>query len=254
MLAERALALARRGLWVFPCVPRDKVPATANGYKDATTDFDVIERWWRREPEFNIGVATGARSHIFVVDVDGIDAEAELEKLEAQHGALPPTVETITPRPGRHLFFEWSHKTPVRNTTSRVAPKIDTRGEGGYVVAPPSVHPSGRVYAWSVDSAKAFAAAPQWVLDRISGNSDGSTTARPEQWRELVKGVVEGQRDCSATRLAGYLLRRRVDPFVVLELLQAWNATRCTPPLPASDIERVVDSIAAREMKRRGFS
>jgi hypothetical protein len=81
------------------------------------------------------------------------------------------------------------------------------------------------------------------------GKSNGS--APPVEWRELVKGVAEGARDCSAAKLAGYLLRRRVDPFVVLELLQSWNTTRCTPPLPGRDIERIVGSIAGKELRRR---
>jgi len=92
MLGEHALALARRGLWIFPCRPRSKEPANANGYKDATTDPDLIAQWWQ-QTDFNIGVATGARSHVFVLDVDSTDAEAELRKLEEQYSALPPTVE-----------------------------------------------------------------------------------------------------------------------------------------------------------------
>jgi hypothetical protein len=253
MLGQWALALARRGLRVFPCRPRDKLPATQHGFKDATTDADVIERWWRQGPECNIGVATGRCSGIFVVDVDGIDAKAELTKLEQQYGALPATVESLTAR-GRHLYFQWSDLCPVRNTAGRIAPGIDTRGEAGYVLAPPSVHRTGRVYAWSVDSAKAFALAPDWLLDKINGNGKSNGATPPEDWHELAKGVAEGQRNSSATRLAGYLLRRRVYPFVVLELLQGWNATRCAPPLPESDIERIVNSVAGREMKRRGLS
>jgi hypothetical protein len=252
MLAERALALARRGLWIFPCRPRGKGPATTNGCKDATTDPDAIERWWRQEPEFNIAIATGARSHIFVLDVDGIDAEAELKKLESENSALPATVEAITAR-GRHLYFEWSDKSPVRNSAGKIAPELDTRGEGGYVLAPPSVHPNGRRYAWSVDSANTFAQAPAWLLERISGartNGNGHDATPPSKWRELAKGVAEGQRDCTAAQLAGHLLRRRVDPFVVLELLRGWNA-RCTPPLPETDIERIVASIAKCELTRR---
>jgi Primase C terminal 1 (PriCT-1) len=74
----------------------------------------------------------------------------------------------------------------------------------------------------------------------------------PEQWRELVvTGAVEGTRDCTVAKLAGHLLRRRIDPFVALELLQSWNATKCVPPLPASDIERIVASVAGRELQRR---
>src|SRR5262249_15085341 len=146
-----ALALAYKGLAVFPCRPRDKRPATASGLKDATLDLEVIRQWWRQEPQFNIGIATGAISNIFVIDVDGPDAESELRKLEAEHGELPPTVESITAR-GRHLFFKWPDCI-VRNSAGKLAGGIDVRGDGGYVLVPPSIHPSGRAYAWSVDSA-----------------------------------------------------------------------------------------------------
>ena len=98
-----ALAFARRGLHVFPCRPRAKEPACAAGCKDATTDPGTIERWWREEPDYNIAIATGAASGVFVVDIDGVDAENQLKKLEARHGALPATVEAITPR--RPAFF-----------------------------------------------------------------------------------------------------------------------------------------------------
>ena len=77
------------------------------------------------------------------------------------------------------------------------------------------------------------------------------TTLSPE-WRTLIEGVGEGARDCSLARLAGHLLRHHVNPFVTLGLLQAWNATHCTPPLPAADIERIVNSIAGKELRRRG--
>jgi hypothetical protein len=94
-MIKAALGFAKRHLHVFPCRVKDKRPATANGVKDATTDLGVIERWWREEPEFNIAIATGAVSRIFVIDIDGLDAEAELTKLEAQYSPLPPTVEVI---------------------------------------------------------------------------------------------------------------------------------------------------------------
>jgi hypothetical protein len=252
MLGERALALARRGRWVFPCRPHAKVPATANGVKDATVDPDRIEHWWRQEPEYNIGIATGALSHVFVVDVDSEDAEAELRKLEAQYGALPPTVEVITAR-GRHLYFEWPGKV-VRNSTGKVAPGLDIRGEGGYVLAPPSMHPSGRAYCWSVDSASAFAHAPEWLLSKVNG-SNGNGAATPSAvWRDLARdGVDEGARNDSIARLAGYLLRHRIDPIVALAFLIGWNATRCRPPLDDAEVAGIVDSICGREMKRRGM-
>src|SRR6516165_3096085 len=124
MLLHTALTLR-----VFPCQPRDKRPATKNGLLDATTELETIRQWWRQEPQLNVAIATGRSSKIFVVDIDGPDAEGELCKLEAQHGEIWPTVESITAR-GRHLFFRWPDRM-VRNSAGRIAPGIDVRGEGG---------------------------------------------------------------------------------------------------------------------------
>jgi Bifunctional DNA primase/polymerase, N-terminal/Primase C terminal 1 (PriCT-1) len=248
-LPDTALSLASRGLHVFPCKPRDKKPALWNGLKGATTDPNIIAGWWRTS-DFNIGLATGERSGVFVVDIDGMDAEAELTKLESRHGALPRTVESITAR-GRHIFFTYPDRA-IRNSASKIAPGIDVRGDGGYVLTPPSIHPSGKSYEWSVDSADAFAAAPAWLLSAAAKPTAADGTAIAAEWHELIKGAAEGTRDNTITRLAGYLLCRRVDPVVVLALLQSWNATSCAPPLPDEDISRIVDSIAGKEMRRRG--
>jgi Bifunctional DNA primase/polymerase, N-terminal/Primase C terminal 1 (PriCT-1) len=251
-MLRTALTLAARGLHVFPCVPSAKTPACTHGCKDATIDTVTIQAWWRSCPDFNIGIATGPASNLFVTDVDGDDGEGSLRKLEAAHGPLPATVEVITPR-GRHLYFKWPH-LPLRNTVGKLADGIDTRGDGGYVLAPPSVHPSGRKYCWSVDTANAFAEAPRWLLDKITepSNRNGNGATPPSEWRELVtSGVEEGKRNEQVTRLTGHLLRRHVDPFVTLQLAQSWNATHCRPPLPSRDVERIVNSIAGRELRRR---
>src|SRR5262249_13435052 len=251
-MIRSALTLAtKKRLPVIPCQPRDKQPAVANGVKAATTDAETIRQWWRQLPEANIGIATGTPSGIFVLDVDGIDAEGELRKLEDRHGALPPTVEVITAR-GRHIYFKMPD-APIRNSAGKLGPGLDIRATGGYVLAPPSIHPSGRRYEWSVDCASAIADAPAWLLQIIAApaNGNGKGTTPPSEWRDLVKGVSEGARDCSLTKLTGYLLRRHVDPFVTLELIRTFNATRCTPPLPDKDVERIVSSVAGLELKRR---
>lgn len=254
-MLRTALALAKKGRAIFPCGVRAKRPATVNGVKDATRNAETIEAWWQQDPEFNIGVACGAVSGIFVVDVDGVDAEAELNKLEREYGTLPPSVEVITPRPGRHIYFQ-APQTSVRNSAGKIAPGVDVRGDNGYVISPPSVLVSGRRYAWSVDSASVIAEAPDWLLARITGRSNGNGEATaPALWRELAaNGVDEGQRDCTVAKLCGHLLRRFVDPFVVLELMQCWNETRCRPPLPASDVVRIVGSICDAELRRRGHA
>jgi hypothetical protein len=243
-----ALALAQKGFHIFPCRPRDKRPATVNGLKDATTDPDIIQAWWQQQPDNNLAIATGSASGLFVLDIDGLDAEAMLRRLEAEHGALPATVEAITAR-GRHCYFKWPEET-VRNSAGKIGEHIDIRGDGGYVIAPPSIHPSGRRYCWSVDSACNIANAPGWLLARQKGAAASATL--PPEWRTLIEGVDEGARDSSLAKLAGHLLRHRIDPFVTLGLLQSWNATHCTPPLPAADIERIVNSIAGKELRRRG--
>ena len=104
---------------------------------------------------------TGMASRVWILDVDGEDGEASLRALEAEHGALPPTWESLTAR-GRHVWF--CCDCPVPCSTSKIAPGIDVRGDGGYVIVPPSIHPSGRAYAWSVDSADDLATAPTWLL------------------------------------------------------------------------------------------
>ena len=202
-MIKTALNYAKRGLYVFPCRVKDKRPATANGVKDATIDPDLIERWWREEPEFNIAVATGALSRIFVTDIDGLDAEAELKKLEAQYGPIPSTVELITAR-GRHLFFQYPEQ-PVRNSAGKLAPGIDVRGDGGYVLAPPSKHPSGRRYCWSVDSGNAFATAPEWLLARLAAPADGNGSVGMLQPSGVIWFARASTKD-NATKLSPALL------------------------------------------------
>jgi hypothetical protein len=268
-LLETALTYAARGWHVFPCWPPDaaacqglepekrgKTPACAHGFSDATIDSNTIRGWWRNT-DFNIGIATGKKSGFFVIDVDGDTGEAELKKLEAQFGALPPTLESITGRGGRHLCFRIDNH-PIRNSTSAFAPKVDVRANGGYIIAPPSLHGLGKRYAWSVDGADAPVAAPPWVIDRTLSarfRSDTSTPApRPlSEWAGIFAGpIAEGTRDNTMATIAGYLLRRNIGAGVTLEIARAVNAVHCQPALPDCDLGRIVDSIAGKEMKRRG--
>jgi Bifunctional DNA primase/polymerase, N-terminal/Primase C terminal 1 (PriCT-1) len=242
-MLRSALRLAAQGAAIFPCRCRDKIPATAHGLKDATTDPEQITAWWTEQPDYNVAIATGAVSKIFVVDVDGPDAERELHRLE-----LPPTVEAVTAR-GRHLYFKHPN-APVRNTAGKIAPGVDTRGDGGYVLAPPSIHPSGALYRWA--GARTVAAAPDQLIAKIFERANGKATP-PAEWQQLfTSDIPEGQRDCTLTKMTGKLLRHCVNAADVLGIMQAINIARCKPPLPPEDIERIVESIAERELRRRG--
>jgi hypothetical protein len=250
-MIRHALILQQRGCAVLPCRERSKLPATEHGCLDATHDPKRVEEWWRYNPNFNIGIATGKPSGFFALDIDGDEGEASLRKLEEAHGVLPPTVEVITGR-GRQLYFNMPPTGDVRNSAGVVGPGLDIRGSGGFVVAPPSIHPTGRAYAWSVDAAAITATAPGWLLPAPKPNGAPNGHAVPDWAALLAAGVSEGARDETVTRIAGHLLRRYVTPHVVVELLQVWNAMKCRPPLPDRDVLRIVNSIAGKELRRRG--
>jgi predicted P-loop ATPase len=183
-LRDAALQLAKRGIPVFPLKPRDKAPATTHGFKDATTDADQISGWWRRQPDQNVGIATGETSGVWVLDVDGAEGEATLKRLIDEHGELPKTVESITGK-GRHLFFKLPENAVITSSAAKLGPGLDTRSNGGYVVVPPSVHPSGRRYEWSVDSARDFAEAPEWLVTLLTERPqpNGHANGHTHKWR-----------------------------------------------------------------------
>jgi len=141
-LEQAALAYARNGWAVFPLKPGEKVPAVKHGVKEATTDLEQVAAWWQKMPEANIGVACGEPSGIFVLDVDGEEGQDSLVNLG--HG-FPATLTASTPSGGFHFVFR--HLPGLGNTAGTVGPKLDTRGDGGYIVVAPS-QVNGREYRW----------------------------------------------------------------------------------------------------------
>ncbi|MFQ5807431.1 MAG: bifunctional DNA primase/polymerase [Phycisphaerae bacterium] len=129
------------------CDSPGKHPHTKNGLKDASNDPVVIERCWRQWPDANVGICTGARSGIVALDIDPRHGGDEsLEALIDEQGELPSTVEAISGSGGQHLIFTHPGGT-IRNRTSLLV-GIDVRGDGGYIVGPPSIHISGAQYRW----------------------------------------------------------------------------------------------------------
>jgi len=253
-LRDAALRIAERGRSIFPCKPRGKIPLTEHGCKDATTDAKQITAWWREFPEANIGLATGKLSGLWVVDVDQEDGEKSLREIEEKHkAALPPTFELITGR-GRHLYFRLpANGSPeIKNSAGQLGVGIDVRGSGGYVICPPSVHETGRRYTKSVDSADKVIEAPVWLINLVAPQTSESERHPPEHWRTICKGVKDGVRNVTCASLAGYLLRLGMRPDVATEIMRCWNLCN-TPPLADEKIVSTVESIAKREMARRGI-
>ena len=166
-MLEAALEYAGRGWPVFPtwgaieeggcmcpkgldCTRAAKHPMTTKGFKDATTDQETIRDWWTRWPRANIGMPTGRRSGLLVVDVDsGKNGFENLAALIHCYGEWPDTPTVWTGGDGLHLFFQYPTDTEIRNDEGRkLGAGIDVRGEGGYVLLPPSVHATRRAYAW----------------------------------------------------------------------------------------------------------
>ena len=166
VLASAAFRLALRGLAVFPLAPGSKVPlAGTHGCLDGVADADVARARWAKTSQANIGVATGSRSGVWVLDIDPQHGgTAALADLEADHGPLPATVTASTPSGGWHLYWRWNTEGPeIRNSAGRIGPGLDVRGEGGSIVTPPSVLADGRAYRWVKNGVAAVTDAPPWL-------------------------------------------------------------------------------------------
>ena len=236
---------------VFACQPNGKRPMTTRGLHDATTDPQIIDQWWGRWPDANIGLRTGAISRLVVIDVDGEEGADSLHDLERSYGELPRTASVATPGGGMHLYF----KHPgfeVRNSVSQLAPRIDVRGDGGYVIAPPSRAGNGNAYV--PDEQAPVAALPGWLLAlvRRSVRPAGVPVDASEWVRIHRDGLGVGERNNGLARYAGHLLSRGHDPRLVLEILLDVNG-RCRPPLSRGEVVRVVESIWRLE-QRKGYS
>jgi len=246
-MRSAAFALLARGWSVIPVEARGKRPIVPwLEYQSRLATEKEVEAWFDGRRTLNLGILTGALSNLVVLDVDARHGGSQsLALLELEHGTLPDTVEAQTGGGGRHAYFV--HPGGLVHNRAGLAAGIDFRGDGGCVVAPPSVHPSGRRYQWVPGRSPQeteLAALPAWLLRFV--HPSGSRAGHPlSHWRQLAReGVDEGSRNSTLASLAGHLLRQGVDPKVALELLLAWNRVRCRPPLADDEVAQVVDSIA----------
>lgn len=235
------------------CGNAGKHPRVAGGFQVATTDRHQVFEWWRRWPESNVGIATGARAGFFVLDVDSRHFGLEtLADLEAEHGNLPSTVRAFTGGGGQHILFRArsSEKVPSRVAAFQ---GIDVRGDGGYIVAPPSAHASGCEYIWDADAHPddtMVVEAPAWLLTALAAPRDvGPKPSR--EWAQILEhGKRPGARNDSMARILGHLLGRGVDVVVATDLVMAWNRYFVSPPQDDGDVLATVTSIARREFAK----
>jgi len=244
-----------RGWAVVPIEPGGKRPLVRwEEFQHRLPTKQEVDAWFERWPKANVGIVTGRVSGLVVLDIDPRhDGDDSIIILERKHGPLPHSIEALTGGGGRHVYFDY----PGEETHNKVglAPGIDLRGDGGLVVAPPSVHPSGRLYAWEVShdpEETPLAPLPLWLRSLVRGDEvhPGHPMAH---WRSLVRSSVpEGERNNTVASLTGHLLWHGVDPEVALELLLSWNRMRCRPPLPDDEVARTVESIRRTHFRERG--
>lgn len=221
---DQALIYKRRGFSVLPIRPREKKPLIAwEPYQKECASEQTLTQWFSSCPEANIGIVTGAVSGIVVVDCDDKAATQELKRIVPD---LKPIPRTKTGH-GYHFFF----KHPGQSIPNRVGilPKMDIRGDGGYVVVPPSVHPDGRNYEWQISLNSNLPDLPQEIYDLISSpvSSNGDLDKRFNS-AVIWEGIPKGQRDDQLFRF-GCQLRSFNAPRDVAEKLILEAASRCEP-------------------------
>jgi archaellum biogenesis ATPase FlaH len=244
LFLRAALFYAQRLRWpVFPIKPRAKTPLTKHGFKDATMDEKQIRQWWEMWPDANIGVPTGEQ--FWVLDVDprhgGEDSRAALVQ---QHGALADTLRQTTGGGGSQYLYEMPDQAKITNATQVCGWKgIDVRGEGGYIVVPPSVHPSGGVYKW--DTAKhsmadeAINPADPWLIEAICAKSRNG----PKPPFQLPEKIPHGSQHDYLVREAGKLRAMGMGYEEIVEAIWQTNLTRCEKPGPRKNIEQIARSV-----------
>jgi putative DNA primase/helicase len=236
---QAALDYRQRGFSLIFCDRGSKKPLNKSWQhlqKTQPTEVE-IRAWDQAWPGANVAIITGAVSGLVVLDVDGPEG---IETIKQKH--LPPTPCASTGN-GFHYYF----KHPgfeIRNFV-RKAPGLDLRGDGGYVVCPPSIHASGRQYEWcpglGLDEVD-LAEMPEWLVELVREPAT-STEASNIDWEQ---DIVAGGRNDALTKRAGSLLTK-MPAAEALTMLLAWNQAHCNPPLANAEVQIIVESIASKE-------
>ncbi len=213
-----------------------------------------IHQWWKRWPDANIGVITGAVSGIIVLDVDGLKGR---ETLGNGKYHLPPTATAATGGGGWHYVYKHpggNCRNFAGKTGETILPNVDFRGDGGLIVVAPSMHISGKRYEWLITPKdEPPAEAPQWLVKLIReqaqrGENGQGARLDPEDWSAEL---TEGNRNTELTKRAGSLLAKgKMGQEDAFPMLMAWNQEHCKPPLEEQEVKQIVESIANKERSK----
>lgn len=236
------------GIPALPCTCRKrhcdspgKHPRTKNGLKDASRDPDQVRRWWTSYPQAGVAIVTGkASGGLCAIDCDDNKSGIEnFRDLASQNGDLPDTPISITGGGGQHVLFISTR--PVQNSVSKLAPGVDVRGEGGYIVAPPSLHISGRRYQWELSAHPLdipVAIMPDWLFDLSNREREAASARMPED--DVT--VIQGARNDTLFKLACKLRRAGLGGDAIFAALVQENARRCVPALDEREVKQIAHS------------
>ena len=210
-----ALQYAKLNLKTFPVKYQGKTPLCDGGFKAATKEPEQIKGWSKQFSQFNLAMPTGHENGIFVVDIDGKDGFKSLEILENKFGKLnAPSASTGK---GKHLYFKYPTDIHIKNSVKKISSGIDIRGEGGYVVVPPSIHENGNKYSWENTNLQdiSFPEAPQWLLNLIENPPE--TKLELQNLLDKIANAPEGERNQTLLENSRYILNylskhKEIDP------------------------------------------
>lgn len=245
-----ALLYASMGWHVVPISNRGnkKIPLIKQWETKATTNPAIIDSWWNAWSEANVGIATGKISGLVVIDIDAKrNGEDALRDLQDQYGKLPGTVESVTGGGGRHLLYRYPAQYSIRNSASKLGIGLDIRGDGGQIVAPPSVHASGIAYMWEASSNPedtSLAELPEWVCKLIADAPAATGQPNRAAAPQAGQAVTAGKRNTTLAALAGVMRRRAMSPDAIEAALLAENRVRCVPPLGDDEVRVIAHSVS----------
>jgi hypothetical protein len=253
-MLNEALSYAARGWSVIPLhftgdTDNRKRPLVEwDQFKKERATAAMIREWWGKWPNANIGIVMGEVSGLIAIDVDGPHG---VELLRRAKVSVPQTACVATGN-GYHAYYKHpGYPVPNRARLLEGPEKsgVDVRGDGGYVVAPPSVHGSGRVYSWAISPEQGIAELPADLAALVTRRALPESPSEDGWVDSAMRGVLEGQRDNVCARLAGYWLRM-VEPDDCMRVLRGF-AAGCTPPFSERDLRKTVESVARIERARQ---
>lgn len=255
-LLDAAVWYCENGFAIIPLKPRGKRPISKNGLNDWFDNPEDARKLWTQHPDLNIGVVCGVPSHgLVVLDVDEDDEEDKhgldtLDEWESMRGELPRTATAITGRGGLHYLYR-TDRTNIRPSANGEL-HVDVRADGGYIVAPPSVHPNGNVYHWDVGCAPWEIGVQDAngnvydFLDHVQRNGGKSDDAPRTEAFQLPEVIKMGERDDTLYRYGCSLRSRGERDDVIAAMVEKANRDRCEKKMPQRDIDRIVASVCKR--------